>query len=227
MKKEQIIKVLQKARESSKKRKFSQSFDLLVQLKNLDLKKNDQKVDLFLTLPHPRGKKMKICAFVDSQLQAKAEEAFDGIVLKSDFIKYKNKPKDIKKLAETYDFFVAQADLMGQLAGIFGKFLGSRGLMPNPKAGCVVPGNMPNLKPLAEKLQKTIRLQTKSELAIKVPLGLETLKDDEVADNVLAAYQSLLKALPQEKNNVKGAFVKLTMGPLFNLDNEKNTNVER
>jgi len=82
--------------------------------------------------------------------------------------------------------------------------------MPNPKAGCVVPGNM-QLKPIKERLQKMIRLQTKNELIVKAMVGKDNMGDEEIASNVMALYSSLLSSLPQEKNNIRGVFIKLTM----------------
>src|SRR3990167_5876463 len=146
MNKNQVLLLIKKVRDHSPKRNFPQMFDLLIKLKNLDLKKPEQKVDVFVSLPHSLGKKIKTCAFVDAQLETKAKESFNTVILKSDFAKYKGNVKSIRKLASSHSFFVAQAELMGQIATIFGKTLGSRGLMPNPKAGCVVPSSVLSLK---------------------------------------------------------------------------------
>ena len=116
----------------------------------------------------------------------------------------------IKKLSKEYDLFIAQANIMADVAKFFGRTLGPRGQMPNPKAGCVVPGNM-QLKPIKERLQKMIRLQTKNELIVKAMVGKDNMGDEEIASNVMALYSSLLSSLPQEKNNIRGVFIKLTM----------------
>lgn len=84
--------------------------------------------------------------------------------------------------------------------------------MPSPKADCVVPPTA-NVKSLCEKLQKTVRLQTKNELAVKCPVGIESMPDSEIKDNIMLVYNTLLKTLPKEKHNIKEAFLKLTMGP--------------
>ena len=218
MEKQDILKTLKDLRERSPKRKFSQSVDLLINLQNLDLKKPEHKVDLYLQLPHPIGKKRKICGIVDSQLAPQARKFFDTVILKEDFPKWQNNKKEQRNLSNSHDFFVAQVELMAQTAATFGKVLGARGKMPNPKAGCVIPSNVPNLEPLVNKLQATIRLQTKSELSVKTSVGTDSMKDDELADNILAAYNTLLSKLPQDRNNIKYTGVKLTMGPLFKIE---------
>ncbi len=221
MNKEEILKTIKELREKSPKKKFSQSVDLIVNLQNLDLKKPEHKVDLYFQLPHSKGKKLKLCAFVDAQLESKAKGLFDTVITKNDFPKWLNNKKEQKKLASSHDFFIAQVELMTQIAQTFGKVLGSRGKMPNPKAGCVVPGAIPTLEPIVKKLQNTIRLQAKNELSVKASIGTEQMKDEELADNILASYNTLLSNLPQEKNNIKYIAVKFTMGPLFKIGEKK------
>lgn len=219
MDKKTVLEAINKIRENSKKRNFSQSFDLIVNLKNLDIKKTEHKVDAFLILPFGRGKKVKVCALVDVQLAKQAKEVCDKVILLEDFNKYQDK-KALKKLAIEFDFFIAQADLMPKMATIFGKVLGVAGKMPNPKAGCIVPGNA-NLKILYDRLQKTIRIQTKNEATVKCIVGTESMKDDELAENVVFTYNSLLHIVPQEKNNIKEAILKLTMGEPIILEDKK------
>ena len=106
---------------------------------------------------------------------------------------------------------------MNDVAKFFGKTFGPKGKMPNPKAGCVAPIGTP-LKPMKERLEKTIRIQTKNEAIIKAMVGKETMEDNEIADNIMAAYNNLLAALPQEKNNIQNVLIKLTMGNPIRLE---------
>ncbi|MBI2663292.1 50S ribosomal protein L1 [Candidatus Woesearchaeota archaeon] len=208
MDKQLVLTKLKELKEKSKKRNFSQSVDLIVNLKQLDLKKPEHKVDLFIALPHSKGKSVKICGLVDKELLKESRENLDHTISRDEFQNL-NKNK-IKKLSKEYDLFIAQANIMADVAKFFGRTLGPRGQMPNPKAGCVVPGNM-QLKPIKERLQKMIRLQTKNELIVKAMVGKDNMGDEEIASNVMALYSSLLSSLPQEKNNIRGVFIKLTM----------------
>ena len=117
----------------------------------------------------------------------------------------------IRALMKEADIFIAQATIMPQVASTFGKILGPVGKMPNPKAGAVVPPTA-ELKPVVERLQKTVRLETKGELSVKAPVGTEKMKDDEIAENMFAVYNAALHAVPGEKENIKEVLVKLTMG---------------
>lgn len=207
---QEVLAAIKKAREASPKRKFSQTIDLIFNLKQLDLKKTDQQVNNFVVLPHSKGKKLKICALVDKELFNSAKDCCDRVVMKDEFPKFDK--KSLRKLANDYDFFIAQANVMPDIARYFGKVLGTKGKMPNPKAECVVPPTA-NVKSLCERLQRTVRVQTKNELAIKCPVGTESMKDDEIKDNVMSVYNSLLRLLPKERHNIKAALLKLTMGP--------------
>ena len=219
MDKNQVLKAIKELREKSPKKKFLQTVDLIINLKNLDLKKQEHKVDIYMKLPNSKGKKPRICAFVDAQLAPKAKDVFDTVIQKSEFDKWKNNKKNQKLLSNTHDFFVAQADMMAQVAAIFGKVLGARGKMPNPKAGCVIPATA-NPEPVVANLQNTIRLQTKNDLSIKAVIGNESSKDDELADNILSIYNTLIPKLHQEKDNLRSIMIKLTMGPRFRIEEE-------
>ena len=105
---------------------------------------------------------------------------------------------------------------MGQVAGAFGRTFGPIGKMPNPKAGAVVIAK-PQIKPLFEKLQKTIHVLAKKEPVIHVTVGKEDQSADEVADNVVYFYDQLIHHLPKEKNNINKVLLKLTMSKPVDL----------
>ncbi len=215
MNKEDIKKTLQAAKKNSAKRNFNQSIDLNVVLKGIDIKKSDQNVNSFVTLHYQTGKKVSVCALVGPELKAQAEEVCDHTITDGDFGKYQNK-KDAKKLARKYDFFIAQATIMPKIATAFGRVFGPKGKMPNPKAGCVVPPNA-NLKPLYEKLQKTVRLQTKNQPIVQTRVGIEDQAENEVVDNIFTVYDNLSHNLPNGEQNIKKSLIKLTMGKSYRI----------
>lgn len=208
---ETISKALAQAKESSKERKFAQRIDLIINFKELDLKKPDNHVDFFLTLPNNPGKPKRIAGFVDAELidEAKANLAF--YVTPDKFPEYANDKKKAKELANTYDYFIAQANIMKDVAGSFGRILGSRGKMPNPKGGMVVAPKT-SLKPLAERLTRTVHIKVKTTPTYQAGVGLETQSTEEIAANIAALYEQIINHLPSEAGNVRSVFVKTTMG---------------
>jgi len=219
MQKETITNAIEELKKNSEKRKFTQTYDLIINLKELDLKKPEQQIDLFIQIPHQKTKKTKICAMVGPELAEAAETLCDKVIMPDDFAAYDKKRKIIK-LAKEYDFFIAQVTIMPQIAKVFGRILGTRGKMPNPKAGCVVAPNT-NLKPLIEKLQKTIRLSAKTQLSIKTSPGREDMTDEQITENTQTILTSLSQALPDEVQNIKNITLKLTMGKPIELTEKK------
>ncbi len=205
MDKTQVQKALAEIK-AQPKRKFTQSYDLIINLKNLELKSNP--VDLFVTLPFPKGKSVKIAAFVDQELVDQATKFCDLVIKESEFTKYDKKAA--KKLGEQYNYFIAQASLMPKIAANFGKVLGVKGKMPNPKLGCVIPPNA-NVEALVKKLKHTVRLQAKKGLNLQCLVGKEDQAEDQVIENILTAYNAVIKHLPNEIQNIKNVALKLSM----------------
>jgi len=207
MDKKSLSEALKKLK-SEKKRKFSQSVDLIITLQDLNLKNPEDQLDFFLTLHHDTGKKIKVCALVGPETREEAKAACDETVLADNFAQYDK--KKTRRLAKTHNFFIAQANIMAKVATTFGRVLGPQGKMPNPKAGCIVPPKA-SLKPIVERLQKTVRITAKKSPVVQVKIGTEDQPEENIIDNALTAYNQVIQHLPKERNNIKGAYLKFTM----------------
>ena len=221
MEKKDILDAIKQLKKDSPKRNFSQSYDFLVKLQNFDPKKNENKIDVFVTLPYSLGRKQTVCGLVGGTLYNDAKASCDHTIGQEDFKAMAGNAKELKKLARKYDFFIAQADIMGPIATTFGRYLGPKGRMPNPKAGAIVPPKG-SIKPIVEKLQRTVRLSIKNnEMAVRCPIGKDIMGDEEIAENILTAYTYLVQALPQHEQNVKAVLLKLTMSKPVVLGGKK------
>ena len=205
MDKEQVQKAITELKKA-KERKFSQSYDLVINLKHVNVKSNP--VSLFISLPHPKPKKPKVAAFVAQELSDQAEKFCDLVLSEADFGKYDTKAQ--KKLAQSYDYFIAQANLMPKVAQAFGKSLGVKGKMPNPKLGCVVPPNG-NLEVLMKKLQASVKLVANKGTNLQCFVGKQDMPEEEIVENVLTVFNTVVKQLPQETQNIKNVQLKLNM----------------
>ena len=205
----QIAQLITEAKKVAPKRKFSQTIDLIVALKDLDMKDSEQHVDFYVQLHHDRGKPVKMAALVGPELQAKADGVFDTVIVEKDFGNLKDK---LKLMATENAYFIAQANLMPKVAQHFGRVLGPRGKMPNPKAGCIV-NLKTDLKALYAKLQKTVRISVKVQPQLQLAVGNEAMDEKIIIDNIHTIYDQLVHHLPKGENNVNKVYVKLTMGP--------------
>lgn len=197
--KEQLKKALEELRKS-KERKFDQTVDLIINLQKFDVKKNQ--VNIFVSVPY-KVKDKKIAAFLESDNQS-----VETIKVEQ-FKKYADK-KEAKKLSKRFDFFIAQASLMPKVATSFGRVLGPSGKMPSPQLGILMNVDDKAIKELKEKINKSVKIRAK-EPAIKVAIGKQSMKDEEIIENVLSVYNSVVKELPREKDNVKNIEIKFTM----------------
>ena len=199
---EKFIESLKELRKSAEKRSFDQSVDLIINLKNFDPKR--ESVNLAVTMPN-KGIDKKIGAFLET-----SSDVFDGVILKNEIDKWKEKKK-AKELAKEYDFFVAAASLMPLIATYFGKIFGPLGKMPDPKSGGVIMRyNEQDAKELVEKLKRTVRIKTK-EASIKIVIGKESQQDSVLAENAETIYNTLLNSLTRKKENIKSVLIKFTM----------------
>ncbi|OIO41753.1 hypothetical protein COU56_03015 [Candidatus Pacearchaeota archaeon CG10_big_fil_rev_8_21_14_0_10_31_9] len=203
LKLEQAVELLRK----DKERKFNQSIDLIVNLRKFDLKKTQ--INTFVSIPH-KIKDKKVCGFIESK------SSIINTIQKSQFPIYKDKKK-VKKLVKEYDFFIASAPNMPLVATTFGRVLGPAGKMPSPKLGILVDDSEKNVKELVERINKTIRVQTK-EPSIKVSIGKLSMKDSELIENATQVYNSILNELPNNKDNIKSVMIKSTMSKSLRVE---------
>jgi len=198
----------------AEKRGFSQSYDLLVSLKDLNLKDPKDQIEFFATVPHTLGKKRTVCALVGPEMIDEAKKTADLALEQSQFEKMPK--KELRKVAAKFDYFVGQANIMPKIAGSFGRVLGPRGKMPNPKAGCIVPPKAP-LTPLMERLQKTVKVSAKKSPNVQVLIASQGMTTQQVVENVRSLYDQLVHNLPKEENNVKAVYLKVTMSKPIKL----------
>jgi large subunit ribosomal protein L1 len=199
MEKDKVIKGLEELRKE-KKKNFDQSVDLLINLKEFDIKKDS--VNLFLALPH-KIREISVAAFLNKKSPVVTT------IIKEEFDRYKDKKK-AKAVSKSYDFFIAAANLMPQVATVFGRFLGPQGKMPSPQLGIVTDESEVKLKEIIARYEKIVRVKSK-EPSLKLCIGKESMKDEEIAENIIHAYNMIINALPKKKENVRSVMIKFTM----------------
>ncbi len=195
----EIRKALDELRKGEQ-RKFDQTADLIINLQKFDPKKNQ--MSIFVQVPY-KIKERRICAFLETK-NSKVETITPG-----DFKDYSDK-KALKKLVNGFDFFIAQASVMPKVATIFGRVLGPAGKMPSPQLGILMDVNDKTLEEVKKKINNSIKIRIK-EASIKLAIGKQSMKDEEVLENILAVYNAVMKDLPKGKENIKNIELKFTM----------------
>ena len=199
MEKQDIVKALEELRKQDK-RNFEQGVDLIVNMKKIDIKKTP--INTFVHIPH-KIRDRKVCAFLNKK------NANVSTIIKDEFERYKDK-KNVKKLARQYEFFIASANLMPTVATTFGRVLGTLGKMPSPQLGVITSEDNETINSILNKIGNNVRIKAK-EASIKVLVGREGMKDEEIAENAIAIYNSIFSILPNKNDNIKSVLIKFTM----------------
>src|SRR2546427_5964285 len=138
--KDSITKALSDVRSKTPKRKFTQAIELSVKLREIDLKKPEGRINENLELPTAADKNSKVAVIAGGDLAVRAKNAGADIVIgREDLDKLGREKKQARKIAQSYDIFVADAPMMPQVGQTLGQRLGPRGKMPT-----TIPPNAPN-----------------------------------------------------------------------------------
>ncbi len=210
MAEDNLLVQIKEAREKAEKRKFLQTWDLCINLKGLDLKKPDNRVNLEFLLPEGRGKDVKIAVIADS-MAVKAKEAADVVVRKEEIDELAKDAKRLKALVEENEWFFGEISLMPLIGKTLGQAMGPKGKLPKP-----LPPNA-NIKAFVDNAKKTVRIKATTTPVLHIPVGTDKLSDEQVANNINSLVSFVKEKLPKGKNSIKSIYLKLTMGPAVKL----------
>jgi len=191
---------------SEHKRKFVETVELQVGLKNYDTQK-DKRFSGSIKLSKPCKPRFKVCVLADA---AHADEAKAAGVdfLDVEALKKMNKNKKlVKKLARKYNAFLASDALIRQIPRLLGPGLSKAGKFPVPLA------HGDDLKQKVGDMAATVKFQMKKVLCLGVAVGHCGQTEEELITNITLSVNFLVSLLKKNWQNVKSLIVKSTMGP--------------
>ena len=206
-----IVAAVKEAIEKSKERKFLESVDLAINLKDVDLSIPKNRINEEVILPKGRGKEIKIGVFASGETTLKAKGCADLVIAPEEIDKLAEDKRKARKIANQYDFFLAEAPLMGKIGKSLGIILGPRGKMPKP----LPPGADPC--PLVERLKKTVRIRSRDKRTFHVAVGTKNMEPEEIAENIEEVIKRLETKLERGLQNIDSMYVKTTMGPAIKI----------
>ena len=204
-----ILKAVQSALEQSKakQRKFRQTVDLAINLKNVDLSVPKNRIEEDIPLPHGRGRDVRVGIFASGDLAARSKGVMDIIITPEQISEFAGDKKKLKKVVNETAFFLAEAPLMPTIGKALGVVLGPRGKMPRP-----VPPNA-DPKAFVDNMRRTIKLRSKDKPTFHTVVGAEDMAAEQLAENIEGILKRLEAKLEHGRMNIRSAFVKTTMGP--------------
>ncbi|MBE0519596.1 50S ribosomal protein L1 [Candidatus Bathyarchaeota archaeon] len=203
-----IITAIKEAKEKSKKRNFTQSVELILNLKDIDMKSPEGRIQERIELPHPSPEKPnKICVIATGELALKAKRAKADLVIGKDELgTLAGRKKDLRKIANEYNFFMAEAPLMPRVGKTLGPALGPRGKMPVP-----VPPTA-DISDLIKRYRKMVFVRMRNQPVIRCRVGTESMKEEEIAENVQTVLRTIEGKLKRGTKNIKTVYLKTSMG---------------
>src|SRR6185503_8274774 len=202
----QILALVKKAREASTKRKFTQSAELTLVLKDIDVKKGFN-LNEVVALPHKPSKEPTICVIATGDMGSKVRKAgVDKVMEPQELDRLGTNKREARKIVRSYDFFLSDTSQMATVGRSLGQFLGPKGKMPTP-----LPYGAP-VEAIANRFRSSVRVKAKSQLNLSAKIGDEKMDDNQLAENANAVISAVEKKLPQGDKNIKNAMVKFTMG---------------
>lgn len=202
-----ILNAVKSAKEKSEKRNFNQSIELIINLKDIDMKSSEGKLQEIIELPYSLEKQNKICIIASGELALKARKAnADLVIERAELEGFAGKKRELRRIANEYDFFIAEAPLMPLVGKILGSVLGPRGKMPIP-----VPPTA-DIVSLINKHRKTIIVRMRSQPILQCRVGSEKMKEEEITENVQVVLRVIEGKLKRGMKNIKLAYIKTAMG---------------
>jgi large subunit ribosomal protein L1 len=192
--------------------KFDETVEVHIRL-GVDPRHADQQVRDVVVLPHGLGKTVSVLVFAQGDGAALAREAGADYVADDDEL-----INQIQGGWTGFDVAVATPDMMGKV-GRLGRILGPRGLMPNPKAGTVVPAeDIPRV--IDETKAGRVEFRVDKTANLHIPVGKVSFEQKKLYENLAALMEAVKKARPA---TAKGTYIRrvtlsTTMGPGIKID---------
>jgi len=203
-----IIGAIQKAKEQAPERKFTESIDVTVNLKNIDMSQPKNRIDETILLPHGNGRVARIAVLGSGDIVTQGKEANVDIIIGPEEIeRLGGEPREARKVASEYQFFLAETSVMSLVGRWLGPRLGPRGRMPQP-----VPTGM-DIRPVVERLKNSVKIRTKDKTSFSLKVGSTSMTEEQIADNIDMVIKRIADKLEMGDFQIRSIYVKTTMGP--------------
>ncbi|NND86611.1 MAG: 50S ribosomal protein L1 [Nitrosopumilus sp.] len=201
----QLAKMINEAKTATKQRKFKQSIELIMNFKDIDVKKGFA-LNEVVQLPKTDSP-ARVCVMATGDMAQKAKQAnADAVVGTGELDKFATNKRESRKFINKYDFFLADTQVMPVVGKTLGQLLGPRGKMPTP-----VPFNAP-IESFLQRFRSSIKVRTRASLSVSCKIGDESMSDSDLSINAHAVINAVEKKLPNGEKNMRRIMVKTTMG---------------
>ena len=213
-----------------KVRKFNETIDLIINIKDVNLKDPKNRFDKEIILSNEviANDKPNICVIASDEILLEAKKLGVDTLDSNSLLNLNNEEKKFKKkFAKKYDFFVVEDKMMRDVARYLARFLGPVGKMPKPfPTGYGIISNPDDLKVAYERYKRVIRIQMKKQPIIFVKIGKKSMDQEKLYDNMKTVIDFIADKMPHKFNNFKSMYLKSTMGKPVKVTEEFLESIE-
>jgi large subunit ribosomal protein L1 len=208
--------VIKKEGFKDKVRKFDESIDLIINIKDINLNDPKNRIDKEIILSNEviAQDKPNICVIASDEILLEAKKLGMDTLDSDDLMKLNNEEKKYKKkFAKKYDYFVVEDKMMRDVARYLARFLGPVGKMPKPfPTGYGIISSPDDLKVAYDRYKKVIRIQMKKQPIIFAKIGKKSMDREKLYENIKTVVNFIADQMPHKFNNFKSMYLKSTMG---------------
>jgi large subunit ribosomal protein L1 len=203
---QEIENAVARALEEAPPRNFTETVDLAINLRDIDLNEPSNRVDEGVVLPEGTGQETKIAVFAEGETALRAEDVADDVLGGDDLADLAD-DDEAKDLADEMDFFIAEASMMQDVASSLGTVLGPRGKMPEP----LQPDD--DVVEVVNRMKNTVQIRSGDRRTFHTRVGAADMSAEEIGDNIDVILRRLHADLEKGPLNIDAVYVKTTMGP--------------
>ncbi|AYU77991.1 60S ribosomal protein L10a [Leishmania donovani] len=200
-----LVEAIQAVLKVDKERKFKESVDLQVNLKNYDPQK-DKRFSGSLKLPNVCRPRMTVCLLCDLVHEDIAKKEGVPTMNQEDLKKLNKNKKLVKKMCNQYDAFLCSESIIKTVPRLVGPHMHRMGKFPT------VCSPSESLTDKIVELRSTVKFQLKKVLCLGTCVGHMEMSEEQLRQNVTMAINFLVSLLKKNWQNLKSAYIKSTMG---------------
>jgi len=192
--------------ETRKERKFTETVEVAINLRDVDLQNPQKRINDELALPHGRGRPAKVGVFARKELAEKAKAHADLMITPEELGDLADNKRRARKVVDGIDYFVAEISMMADIGKSLGVVLGPRGKMPRP-----VPPTA-DIARIIDGLHNLVILRSRDRPTFHVSIGNVAMEQELLVENLETVLKRIESHLDRGDQNIASVWVKTTMG---------------
>ena len=188
-----------------------ETVEVAINLRDVDLQNPQKRINAEVALPHGRGKPARVAVFAQGEMAVISKKIVDTVISPDEIDELAENKREARKLANRFDFFVAETGLMASIGKSLGVVLGPRGKMPRP-----IPPQA-DIGRIISGLTNLVSVRSKDRPTFHVPFGNVSMSQEQLADNLETILKRVESNLDRGTDNIASVWVKTSMGKAVRL----------